>query len=176
MVSKSLVKNDSGDIIDKILTIRGQRVMLDSDLALLYQVETKALKRAVKRNMERFPPDFMFELTKEETNILRCQNGTSSWGGSRYLPYAFTEQGVAMLSTVLSSKVAIDINIQIMRAFVSVRQFAVSHQELAKRLSEVEKNVKDHGYSIKFVLDTIDKMLREKKRPQIGFKHRKDQS
>lgn len=176
MVSKSLVKNDSGDIIDKILTIRGQRVMLDSDLALLYQVETKALKRAVKRNMERFPPDFMFELTKEETNILRCQNGTSSWGGSRYLPYAFTEQGVAMLSTVLSSKVAIDINIQIMRAFVSVRQFAVSHQELAKRLSAVEKNVKDHGYSIKFVLDTIDKMLREKKRPQIGFKHRKDQS
>jgi len=150
--------------------------MLDSDLALLYQVETKALKRAVKRNMERFPPDFMFELTKEETNILRRQNGTSSWGGSRYLPYAFTEQGVAMLSTVLSSKVAIDINIQIMRAFVSVRQFAVSHQELAKRLSEVEKNVKDHGYSIKFVLDTIDKMLREKKRPQIGFKHRKDQS
>ncbi len=107
MVSKSLVKNDSGDIIDKILTIRGQRVMLDSDLALLYQVETKALKRAVKRNMERFPPDFMFELTKEETNILRRQNGTSSWGGSRYLPYAFTEQGVAMLSTVLSSKVAI---------------------------------------------------------------------
>jgi hypothetical protein len=176
MVSKSLVKNDSGDIIDKILTIRGQRVMLDSDLALLYQVETKALKRAVKRNIERFPPDFMFELTKEETNILRCQNGTSSWGGSRYLPYAFTEQGVAMLSTVLSSKVAIVINIQIMRAFVSVRQFAVSHQELAKRLSEVEKNVKDHGYSIKFVLDTIDKMLREKKRPQIGFKHRKDQS
>jgi len=176
VVSKSLVKNDSGDIIDKILTIRGQRVMLDSDLALLYQVETKALKRAVKRNMERFPPDFMFELTKEETNILRRQNGTSSWGGSRYLPYAFTEQGVAMLSTVLSSKVAIDINIQIMRAFVSVRQFAVSHQELAKRLSEVEKNVKDHGYSIKFVLDTIDKMLREKKRPQIGFKHRKDQS
>ncbi|NCB40763.1 MAG: ORF6N domain-containing protein [Erysipelotrichia bacterium] len=176
MVSKSLVKNDSGDITDKILTIRGQRVMLDSDLALLYQVETKALKRAVKRNMERFPPDFMFELTKEEANILRCQNGTSSWGGSRYLPYAFTEQGVAMLSTVLSSKVAIDINIQIMRAFVSVRQFAVSHQELAKRLSEVEKNVKDHGYSIKFVLDTIDKMLREKKRPQIGFKHRNDKS
>lgn len=176
MVSKSLLKTDSGEIIDKILTIRGQRVMLDSDLALLYQVETKSLKRAVKRNIERFPPDFMFELTKEEANILRCQNGTSSWGGSRYLPYAFTEQGVAMLSTVLSSKVAIDINIQIMRAFVSVRQFAVSHQELAKRLSEVEKSVKDHGYSIKFVLDTIDKMLREKKRPQIGFKHRKDQS
>ena len=176
MVSIPLVKTDSGEIVDKILTIRGQRVMLDSDLALLYQVETKALKRAVKRNMERFPPDFMFELTKEEANILRCQNGTSSWGGLRYLPYAFTEQGVAMLSTVLSSKVAIDINIQIMRAFVSVRQFAVSHQELAKRLSEVEKNVKDHGYSIKFVLDTIDKMLREKKRPQIGFKHRNDKS
>lgn len=176
MASTPLVKTDSGEIIDKILTIRGQRVMLDSDLALLYQVETKALKRSVKRNIERFPPDFMFELTKEEANILRCQNGTSRWGGSRYLPYAFTEQGVAMLSTVLSSKVAIDINIQIMRAFVSVRQFAVSHQELAKRLSEVEKSVKDHGYSIKFVLDTIDKMLREKKRPQIGFKHRKDQS
>jgi len=176
MVSRPLAKNDSGEIVDKILTIRGQRVMIDSDLAQLYQVETKGLKRAVKRNMERFPPDFMFELTKEEANVLRCQNGTSSWGGSRYLPYAFTEQGVAMLSTVLSSKIAIDINIQIMRAFVSARQFAVSHQELAKRLSEVEKSVKDHGYSIKFVLDTIDKMLREKKRPQIGFKHRKDQS
>lgn len=176
MTGITLVKNDSEDIVDKILTIRGQRVMLDSDLAKLYQVETKSLKRSVKRNIERFPPDFMFELTKEENNVLRRQSGTSSWGGSRYLPYAFTEQGVAMLSTVLSSKVAININIQIMRAFVSIRQFAANHQELAKRLNEVEKSVKDHGYSIKFVLDTIDKMLKEKKRPQIGFKHKKDQS
>jgi hypothetical protein len=139
----------------------------------LYQVETKTLKRAVKRNIERFPPDFMFVLLKEEFDNLRCQNGTSSWGGSRYLPYAFTEQGIAMLSSVLTSKIAIDINIQIMRAFVSLRQMSVTHLEIAKRLGEVEKQLKDHGHSIKFVLDTIDKMLKEKKRPQIGFKPKK---
>ncbi len=133
-----------------------------------------SIKRAVKRNIGRFPPDFMVELTKDEYENLRCQNGTSSWGGSRYLPYAFTEQGVVMLSTVLKSRTAIDINIQIMRAFVSMRQLATNHQELAQRLSDVEKSVKDHGYSIKFVFDTIDKMLKEKKRPQIGFKHKTD--
>ena len=106
----------------RILLLRGQKVMLDTDLAELYGVETGALKRAVKRNRERFPEDFMFELTFQEVGILRCQIGTSSWGGQRFLPYAFTEQGVAMLSSVLKSKRAVQVNIEIMRAFVKLRE------------------------------------------------------
>ena len=101
---------------------------MDSDLASLYGVESKQLKRAVKRNISRFPSDFMFELTKEEYQNLRCQLGTSSWGGQRYLPYAFTEQGVAMLSSVLNSEKAIQVNIQIMRAFTSLREFAITRK------------------------------------------------
>lgn len=102
-------------IESKILIIRGKKVMLDRDLAVLYSVETKMLKRAVKRNIERFPEDFMFQLIKEEFDNLRCHFGTSSWGGQRYLPYAFTENGVAMLSSILNSERAIIVNIQIMR-------------------------------------------------------------
>ena len=105
-----------------IVVLRGHRVMLDADLAVLYQVETKALVRAVKRNIARFPTDFMFQLTDDEFEVLRRQFGTSSaWGGRRYLPYAFTEQGVAMLSSVLHSKRAVQVNIEIMRAFVRLR-------------------------------------------------------
>lgn len=103
-------------IENKIFELRGQRVMLDSDLAELYEVETKNLNKAVKRNLDRFPADFMFQLTEEELTNLRFQFGTSSWGGSRYLPYAFTEQGVAMLSGILRSSIAVQVNINIMRA------------------------------------------------------------
>lgn len=108
----------------KIHEIRGHKVMLDFDLAELYEVETKNLNKAVKRNFNRFPEDFMFQLTKDKMDNLRFQFGTSSWGGSRYLPYAFTEQGVAMLSSVLKSDKAVEVNIAIMRAFVFVRQYA----------------------------------------------------
>jgi hypothetical protein len=123
-----------------IYLIRGEKVMLDHDLALLYGVETKVLNRAVKRNLQRFPLDFMFQLTPEEADVLRCQIGTSKKGrgGRRYLPYVFTEQGVAMLSTVLNSERAILVNIEIMRAFVKLRQILASNGELSLRLDELE--------------------------------------
>jgi phage regulator Rha-like protein len=121
-------------IMNNIYLIRGQKVMLDQDLAKLYQVETKQLKRQVKRNISRFPDDFMFEITKEELQILRNQIGTSSrtvektgWGGTRYLPYAFTEQGVSMLSSVLNSETAIRVNIQIIRVFTKMRELLMTN-------------------------------------------------
>jgi hypothetical protein len=123
------------EIIKKsIHEIRGQKVILDFELAKMYQVETKRLKESVRRNIRRFPEDFMFELSTEEWAVLRSQFASSSWGGQRYNPYAFTEQGVAMLSSVLNSEVAIDINISIMRAFVMTRQFALTYQELNEKL------------------------------------------
>ncbi len=125
----------------KIYLLRGQKVMLDSDLAELYGVETKALNRAVKRNGTRFPADFMFQLTAAEAESLRCQFGTSndSRGGRRYLPYVFTEQGVAMLSSVLNSERAIQVNIAIMRAFVKLRELLATNQELAEKLAVLEQ-------------------------------------
>ena len=123
-----------------ICLIRGQKVILDRDLAALYEVPTKALKQAVKRNPDRFPQDFMFVVTGKELAILRSQSVTSSsWGGTRYLPMAFTEQGVAMLSSVLSSPRAIQVNIAIMRAFVHMRRLAATHTDLARRLEILEK-------------------------------------
>ena len=121
-----------------IVLLRGRRVMLSHDLAALYGVQTNALKRAVKRNIQRFPDDFMFELTAEESRDLRRQFGASRWGGDRYLPYAFTEQGVAMLSSVLRSPRAIAANIQIMRAFVRIRQLLAGNADLARRLDALE--------------------------------------
>ena len=131
-------------IASKIYLIRGIKVMLDRDLAELYGVETGALNRAVKRNAERFPEDFMFQLTGEEAELLRCQTGISKpgRGGRRYLPYAFSEQGVAMLSSVLNSKRAIEVNIAIMRAFVQLRKTLDSHTELALKLADLEKSLK----------------------------------
>lgn len=121
-------------IQNKIFEIRGMRVMLDFDLAELYQVETKNLKRAVKRNIERFPDDFMFELTADEWEILRCNFGTSNWGGTRYMPFAFAEQGIAQLSSVLNSPLAIQVNISIIRAFVTLRKYALGYAELNQKL------------------------------------------
>ena len=118
-------------IQSKIIVVRDEKVMIDRDLAELYSVETKQLKRAVRRNLDRFPADFMFELTREEYNSLRSHFGTSSWGGTRYLPMAFTEQGVAMLSSILNSKRAIEVNIAIMRVFVQLRKITSSQKQLA---------------------------------------------
>lgn len=152
-----------------ILLLRGQKVMLDSDLAELYGVETKNLVRAVKRNLKRFPSDFMFQLTKEELDNLRFHFGTSSqWGGRRYTPYAFTEQGVAMLSSVLNSEKAIEVNILIMRAFVKLREMIASNKDLAKRLDELEKN---YDAQFKIVFDAIRQLMTppEPKKKKIGF-------
>ena len=129
-------------IVQKLIyEIRGQKVMLDSDLAKLYQVETKVLNQAVKRNSKRFPPDFMFQLDNKEFAILKSQFVTSSWGGTRKLPYAFTEQGVAMLSGLLHSDVAIDANIAIMRAFVQVRQYLLTTASMSAELKELRAKV-----------------------------------
>ena len=159
----------AGRIESAILLIRGHKVMLDSDLAALYEVETKYLTRAVKRNIDRFPGDFMFQLTQEEFDDLKCHLGTSSgWGGRRYPPYAFTEQGVAMLSSVLRSRRAVQVNVQIMRAFVRLRQLIASHADLARKLEALEKK---YDVQFKVVFDAIRQLMAppgEKKRP-IGF-------
>ncbi len=135
-------KNNIIDRVEsRIHTVRGQRVMLDSDLAVLYGVTTKSVVRAIKRNPDRFPDDFMYQLTNKEVTDLRSQFVTSKKGrgGRMYLPYVFTEQGVAMLSSVLNSNRAIHVNIQIMRAFVKLREFALTHKELYRRLDDLEK-------------------------------------
>jgi len=144
-------------IVQAIHLIRGHRVLLDADLAVLYEVETKALTRAVRRNQERFPEDFMFQMSKEEFEDLRSQSGASSqWGGRRYLPYAFTEQGVAMLSSVLRSKRAVQVNIQIMRAFVQLRRMVAGQADLARDLVALEKK---YDAQFKVVFDAIRKLM-----------------
>lgn len=135
-----------------ILLIRGQKVMLDTELADLYDVDTGALNRAVKRNRGRFPEDFMFQLSLEEAQRLRCQIGISNRGGRRYRPYAFTEQGVAMLSSVLHSERAVRANIEIMRAFVQLRQMLSTHADLARKLAALEKK---YDAQFKVVFDAI---------------------
>ena len=169
-VSKEIVVDEK--IEAKILLLRDQRVMLDVDLAELYGVETKVLNRAVKRNIKRFPADFMFQLSENEFQNLRCQFGTSSsHGGRRYLPFVFTEQGVAMLSSVLNSERAMQVNIEIIRTFVKMRKFAATHEELARKVGELEKKLKSQDRDIKMVFATINTMLnpRQKKKKPIGF-------
>ena len=153
-----------------ILVLRGHKVMLDADLAAMYGVETKVLVRAVKRNKDRFPNDFMFQLSRDEFEGLRFHFGTSSsWGGRRYLPYAFTEQGVAMLSSVLRSRRAVQVNIEIMRAFVRMRHMLASNTELARRLGELEKR---YDAQFRVVFEAIRALMEppEKARRSIGFR------
>ena len=145
------------DIQPLIRVIRGQHVMLDRDLSLLYKVETKRLNEQVKRNIERFPEDFMFQLSKDDVEILKSQNATSSWGGDRRLPYAFTEQGIAMLSSVLKSQTAVDVNIRIMRAFVSMRRFIATNSQLFQRLETIEY----HQLEMKQHQEITDKRIDE---------------
>jgi len=170
MNNTDLIVNEK--IEKAIYLIRGEKVMLDRDLAGLYGVETKVLNRAVKRNLQRFPLDFMFQLTAEEVENLRCQIGTSSskHGGRRYLPYVFTEQGVAMLSTVLNSERAVLVNIEIMRAFVNLRQMLASNTELSRRLDELESKY-DKQFRVVFVA-IRQLMAVPRKRKEIGFRLR----
>ena len=178
-------------ITHRILLLREQKVLLDADLATLYGVETKVLLQAVKRNLERFPEDFMFQLTNQEFNVLRSQSVTPSsealetlrWGGRRTAPYAFTEQGVAMLSSILSSPQAVQVNIAIMRAFVKLRELAMTHHDLAKQLNALEEKTealsmqhdtfaRNTRAQLKQVFDAIRELMTppepQKKRP-IGF-------
>lgn len=152
-----------------ILMIRDHKVMLDKDLAALYGVTTTNLNKAVTRNLDRFPGDFMFQLTKEEFSNLKFHFGTSSWGGTRKLPRAFTEQGVAMLSSVLHSKQAAQVNIEIMRAFVRLREMMSTHKDLARKLDALEKK---YDTQFKAVFDAIRELMKppvEKAKKRIGF-------
>ena len=162
-------------IASKIYLIRGIKVMLDRDLAELYGVETKRLKEQARRNIERFPEDFMFELTKEEIQNLRSQFATSSWGGARYLPMAFSEHGVLMLSSVLKSERAIQVNIVIMRAFVKLRQLFSTHKKLETRIKELETRISGQDERIVTIFEAIRQLMSPQRRPRrrirkIGFK------
>ena len=163
-------------ILNKIYAIRGEKVMLDRDLAEMYGVETKQLKRQVKRNIERFPKDFMFELTTKEFENLRSQIGTSSWGGTRYMPMAFSEQGVAMLSSILNSKTAIEVNIWIIRVFTKMREYILTHNEILLQLSKLEKGVKGNSQDIENIFMVLKELIEKQQKPlpprnKIGFKN-----
>ena len=177
-------------IQNRIYEIRGERVMLDFDLAILYEVETRVLNQAVKRNIKRFPEDFMFRLTDAELQNIRSQIITtsnqqnmssqiviSSWGGSRSLPYAFTEQGIAMLSGVLRSDKAINMNIAIMRAFVAIRKLSLQQMDIKEQLKEIKERIGEHDSQLNQIYDALENLLDEKvaekkwtERERIGFK------
>ena len=168
-------------IQQKIFEIRGQSVMLDFDLAELYGVETRVLNQAIKRNADRFPKDFMFQLTPRELTNLKSQIVTSSWGGTRKLPFAFTEHGVTMAANVLKSKKAIKMSIAVVRAFISLKQMALQHKDLAERLEELRKElherIGEHDTQLAAIYDAIENLLDEKtekknweERNRIGYR------
>jgi len=163
-----------GMIEECIFLVRGQKIILDSALAELYGVSTKVLKQAVRRNRKRFPGDFMFFLARQEVTILRSQFVTSSigrWGGARYAPMAFTEQGVAMLSGILNSPRAVRVNIAIMRAFVRLRETLAAHKELAVKLAELERKIESHDEGIRTLFEAIRRLMSPAPLPRrrIGF-------
>lgn len=172
MAKKSLIPEEV--ITNKIFFIRDQKVMMDRDLAKLYGVETKYLKRQVRRNIDRFPEDFMFVLAKEELINLRYQFGTSSWGGNRYTPMAFTEQGVAMLSSVINSPQAIAVNIKIIRVFTKIRKLLSSDATLQLEIQEIKKRLTQHSKNIELVFNYLDELTKKKEnikpRTKIGYK------
>mgnify|MGYP000411230410 CR=1 FL=1 len=161
-------------VISKIYYIREQKVMLDSDLAELYGVETRVLNQQVKRNIDRFPDDFMFQLSDIEWEVLKSQNELSSWGGRRKLPYVFTEHGVLMLSSALNSKKAIAVNIQIMRIFTKLRAMLTDNLSLKLDIEEIKKKLSNHSKNIELVFNYLDELVEkkenEKPRTKIGYK------
>jgi hypothetical protein len=160
-------------IVNKIYLIRGKKVMLDRDLAELYNVTTGNLNKAVNRNLKRFPEDFMFQLAEEEFKNLIFHFGTSSWGGTRKLPYAFTEQGVAMLSGVLSSDIAIEVNIRIIRIFTKLREMLLTHTEILLKLEQLEKTVVQNSDDIQMIFTALKQLLippEQTNRRRIGFR------
>jgi hypothetical protein len=162
-------------ILNRIYIVRGQKVMIDEDLAEMYKVETRRLNEQVKRNINRFPKDFMFMLTPKEYENLKSQNATSSWGGRRKLPSAFTEQGVAMLSSILNSDVAIEVNIRIIRVFTKLREYALTHKEILVQLAKLEKEVKGNSQDIENIFMVLKELIEKQEKPpaprnKIGFK------
>ena len=172
MEDQSLLSEET--ISNKIYYIRNQKVMLDSDLAMLYDVETKRLNEQVKRNLSRFPKDFMFQLTENEFENLKSQFATSSWGGSRKLPFVFTEHGVMMLSSVLKSDKAIQTNIQIMRIFTKVREMLLDTTEIKVDILQIQKKLENHDKNIELVFSYLDELTEKKEdgneRVKIGYK------
>ncbi|MEN8119751.1 MAG: ORF6N domain-containing protein [Bacteroidota bacterium] len=161
-------------IITKIYFVREQKVMIDSDLAELYGVETRRLNEQVKRNISRFPEDFMFQLTDEEFKNLKSQIATSSWGGRRKTPYVFTEHGVLMLSSVLNSERAVSVNIQIMRIFTKVRKLLTDNLNVRLDIEDIKKKLENHDKNIELVFSYLDELMEKQENPkprkQIGFK------
>ena len=162
-------------ILNKIFMVRGEKVMLDSDLAEMYGVETKVFNQSIKRNLERFPKDFMFTLREKEWTNLRSQFVTSSWGGARYRPKVFTEQGVAMLSSILNSKTAIAVNIRIIRVFNKLKEYALTNKEILLQLANLEKEVKGNSRDIANIFCVIKELLEKQAQPvlprnRIGFR------
>ena len=163
-------------IVDRVLLIRGIKVMLDKDLAEMYGVAVKRLNEQVKRNHTRFPQDFMFQVSMDEWIHLKSQNATSSWGGTRKLPYAFTEQGVAMLSSVLNSETAIQVNIQIIRVFTKMKQLLLENKELLLKIDKAEKKLTDHDKDLQNIFTVLKKLIplpESAKRNPIGFPYPK---
>jgi len=170
-------------ILNRIYVIRGEKIMLDRDLAEMYGVETRVLNQSIKRNLSRFPKDFMFQLSEKEFKNLISQNVTSSWGGTRKLPYAFTEQGVAMLSSVLNSETAIEVNIRIIRVFTKMRAFALTHKEILMQLAKLEKevssnnrNTEKNSRDIENIFMVLKELIEKQQKPlpprnKIGFKN-----
>lgn len=163
-------------IINKIYQLRNKKVMMDSDLSELYEVETKRINEQVKRNLKRFPADFMFQLTTEEWEHLKSQFATSSWGGRRTLPYVFTEHGVLMLSSVLNSEKAIDVNIQIIRIFTKMREFLLTNEILLSELEDLKKSINDHEEQFEVIYGYLQKISQtqcQSERNAIGYRNRK---
>lgn len=163
---------DQTNIAQTILLIRGHRVILDSDLATLYGVQTKALIQAVKRNQDRFPEDFMYQLTLQEVRDLRSQNVTSSFhGGRRHLPYVFTEHGTLMLASILNSKRAVEMSLLIVRVFVKLREMLSAHKELSQKLTRLERKIESHDEEIRTLFEAIRQLIAVPQKPQrrIGF-------
>lgn len=169
--TKTIVITDE-IILNKIYHIRGHKVMLDEELAGLYEVSTKRLNEQVKRNSNRFPEDFMFQLTVQEFSDLKSQFATSSWGGRRTAPYAFTEHGVLMLSSVLTSERAVSVNIRIMRIYTKMREMILTHKDILIQLEKIEKKVMGHDDDIQLIFNYFRKLLNTQKepRPRIGFR------
>jgi hypothetical protein len=167
-------------ILNKILSLRGEKVILDRGLAIMYGIETKVFNQAVNRHLERFPKDFMFTLTKKEWENLRSQFVTSSWGGSRYRPKVFTEQGIAMLSSILNSQIAIEINIHIIRVFTNLRKFAMTNKEILLQLAKLEKEVKGNSQDIDNIFLVLKGLIANQSTPhaarrRIGFVQNKEE-
>ncbi len=177
-MNKSNIAIPDEVVMSKIYQIRNQKVMLDEDLAELYGVETKRLNEQVKRNIDRFPEDFMFSLDEEEFTNLKSQFATSSWGGRRNLPNVFTEHGVLMLSSVLNSKQAIQVNIQIMRIYTKIREIILAHKDVFLRIEQVEKQMIKHDEKIELLFNYLSKFVEKEETPRIpiGYKIKKENS